>query len=207
MRTRPAAMTEIRMRRTMATGLLAVAMTAVLCISSPAAARPSNACESHIIAAAKKYDIPVGVLYAVGLAETGHRGSLQPFALNIAGKAVFPTSLGDALSEFQRYYDQGERLIDIGCMQINFRYHGNRFSDVESMFNPAANVAYAAKYLAELKKSQGSWAMAVARYHAGPDNDAAQKRYICTVITNLVTVGFGRWTPEAKKFCDSKQVQ
>ena len=45
--------------------------------------------------------------------------------------------------------------------------------------------------------------MAVARYHAGPNNDPAQKRYVCRVITNMVATGFGRWTPEARQFCDS----
>jgi soluble lytic murein transglycosylase-like protein len=43
--------------------------------------------------------------------------------------------------------------------------------------------------------------MAVARYHAGPNNNPAQKRYICAVIRNLVATGFGAWTPEAKRFC------
>ena len=43
--------------------------------------------------------------------------------------------------------------------------------------------------------------MAVARYHAGPDNDPAQKKYICRVIGNLVASGFGAWTPQAKAFC------
>ena len=44
--------------------------------------------------------------------------------------------------------------------------------------------------------------MAVARYHAGPDNDPAQRRYVCAVITNMVAAGFGAWTPNAKSFCN-----
>jgi len=43
--------------------------------------------------------------------------------------------------------------------------------------------------------------MAVARYHAGPDNDPAQKRYVCRVISNLVATGYGKWTPTASEFC------
>jgi soluble lytic murein transglycosylase-like protein len=43
--------------------------------------------------------------------------------------------------------------------------------------------------------------MAVARYHAGPDNDAAQKKYVCRVIANMVATGFGEWTGEARAFC------
>jgi soluble lytic murein transglycosylase-like protein len=43
--------------------------------------------------------------------------------------------------------------------------------------------------------------MAVARYHAGPNNDPAQKRYVCTVIRNMVASGFGNWTRNSKAFC------
>src|SRR5690606_18155422 len=46
-----------------------------------------------------------------------------------------------------------------------------------------------------------SWVMAVARYHAGPDNDAAQKRYVCRVIDNMVKTGLAAWTQEARRFC------
>ena len=41
----------------------------------------------------------------------------------------------------------------------------------------------------------------VARYHAGPDNDPAQKKYVCRVIANLVASGFGAWTADARSFC------
>jgi soluble lytic murein transglycosylase-like protein len=43
--------------------------------------------------------------------------------------------------------------------------------------------------------------MAVARYHAGPNNNPAQKRYICRVIANMVAVDYGRWTDNARAFC------
>jgi soluble lytic murein transglycosylase-like protein len=69
------------------------------------------------------------------------------------------------------------------------------------MFDPPTNVAYAARFLRQLKAREGSWTMAVARYHAGPDNDPAQKRYVCRVIANLVASGFGAWTTEARAFC------
>lgn len=46
--------------------------------------------------------------------------------------------------------------------------------------------------------------MAVARYHAGPHNNPAQQRYVCTVIRNMVATGFGQWTGNAKSFCGAK---
>ena len=69
------------------------------------------------------------------------------------------------------------------------------------MFDPAQNVAYAARFLKELRQREGSWTLAAARYNAGPNNNPAQKQYVCTVITNMVASGFGSWTPAAKSFC------
>ena len=70
-----------------------------------------------------------------------------------------------------------------------------------AMFEPRANVDYAAKFLKTLRGQEGSWTLAVARYHAGPNNNPAQKKYVCTVIANMVATGFGSWTEPARAFC------
>ncbi|WP_414526022.1 transglycosylase SLT domain-containing protein [Pseudochelatococcus sp. G4_1912] len=171
-------------------------------ISRQAAPPPMNACEREMIRAAREFNVPVNILYAVGLTETGRRGSLQPYAMNIAGKAYFATSPQDAIRRLNAERANGVKLIDLGCMQINHHFHRERFSSLEEMINPRHNVDYAAKFLKELRKREGTWTMAVARYHAGPNNNPAQKRYICRVITNMVATGFGNWTPQAKKFCE-----
>ncbi len=160
-----------------------------------------NACEREIAVAAKRYGVPEGILYAVGLTETGRKGSLQPYALNVEGKALFPATKAEALRTFEDSRKAGSTLIDLGCMQINHRYHGAKFADVSQMLDPARNVDYAARFLHALKGRHETWSMAVARYHAGPNNDPAQKRYICRVVANLAATGFGAWTPEAREFC------
>lgn len=147
--------------------------------------------------------MPVGILYAVGLTETGKKGTLQPNALNIGGKAVFPRNPTEALQAFESARSEGKTLIDLGCMQINYRYHAAEFRSVRDMLNPRLNVDYAARFLVSLRKRHESWSMAVARYHAGPDNDPAQKRYVCRVIANMVATGFGKWTENARTFCNS----
>jgi soluble lytic murein transglycosylase-like protein len=161
-----------------------------------------NPCEAEILRASQKYGVPAGILYAVGLTETGVKGSLQPYALNIEGKAVFARDRDDAEAEFAKARRQGAKLIDLGCMQINHHYHAGRFRSLGDMLDPRQNVDYAARFLLELKKRHETWSMAVARYHAGPDNDPAQRRYLCRVIANMVATGFGAWTPEARGFCN-----
>ena len=183
-----------------------LAAVAIFTSSAPfaadAARTTSNACEREMTRAAKRYDIPLGVLYAVGLTETGKRGSLQPFAMNIEGRAHYSQSVTEALADFEAAREEGAVLIDIGCMQINHHYHAEAFASVEEMFDPRKNVDYAALFLKQLKAREGSWTLAVARYHAGPNNNPAQKRYVCSVIANMVATGFGSWTPNARLFCD-----
>lgn len=169
---------------------------------TPAPPRTGNACEKEMIRASKRYQIPVNILYAVGLTETGRRGSLQPYAMNIEGTPFFGSSAQDAIRRFRSARAGGARLIDLGCMQINHHYHNKQFPSLEAMLTPKHNVDYAARFLKELRQREGNWTMAVARYHAGPNNNPAQKRYICRVITNMVTVGMGQWTPQARQFCD-----
>ncbi|MHA7772940.1 transglycosylase SLT domain-containing protein [Roseibium sp. M-1] len=189
------------MKTVLASAFLTASIFSAGLASLPAAAETQNVCEREMIAAAQKYKVPLGVLYAVGLTETGRRNSLYPYALNIEGKSVFPPSRQAAKDDVIDAQQHGKKLIDIGCMQINAYYHGEKFRSVEHMLEPRANVQYAAQFLKDLRQSQGSWTMAVARYHAGPNNDPAQKRYVCTVIRNMVATGFGSWTDKSKQFC------
>lgn len=163
----------------------------------------TGACEREIQAAARKYGVPEGILYSVGLTETGRKGLLDPNAMNIEGKPVFAASTDAALVTFEQAKRSGAKLIDLGCMQINHYFHGENFSSPREMFDPKRNVEYAAMFLRNLHNKHETWTMAVARYHAGPNNDPAQKKYVCRVIANLVATGYGKWTVNAKNFCDN----
>jgi soluble lytic murein transglycosylase-like protein len=161
----------------------------------------SRPCEREMARAAQLHDIPLGILYAVGLTETGRRGALHPYALGAEGQTVFANSVDEAVTSFEAMRQKGTRLIDLGCMQINHYYHAEKFTSVRAMFDPAKNVDYAARFLKELKQREGSWTMAVARYNAGPNNQPAQKRYVCHIVAHLVSSGFGAWTDKARALC------
>lgn len=181
-----------------------VAFTSSLLCSS-ARAEPGSPCEAQISGAAQRYNVPLAVFYAVGMVETGGRNGLRPYTLNIEGRSSFNDTLADALAAFEDARRKGARLIDVGCMQINYRWHGEHFASVTEMFDPAHNVEYAARFLRDLKSREGTWTMAVARYNAGPNNNAAQKVYVCGVIRKMVTSGFGSWTDNARSFCGERQ--
>lgn len=189
------------------TPLWHVALAVLALTTSTSEALSSNgACERQIEAAARKYGIPEGILYSVGLTETGRRGGLSPFALNVEGKTYFAGSPAEAMARFNQARSGGAKLIDIGCMQINHHYHRDQFPSLEAMFDPATNVEYSARFLKRLKGRHETWTMAVARYHAGPNNNPAQQRYVCTVIRNMVATGFGQWTNNARSFCGAQYV-
>ncbi|WP_395698018.1 transglycosylase SLT domain-containing protein [Methylocella sp.] len=151
--------------------------------------------------ASRKYDVPLSVLYAVAMTESGDGGELHPFALNIEGRPYLAPTFEDALRRFAAAKSEGARLIDVGCMQINHHFHGAQFASVGEMFGAHENVDYGARFLKRLREQEGSWTLAAARYHAGPGNVPAQKHYVCQVAANMVRSGFGAWTEGAKAFC------
>jgi soluble lytic murein transglycosylase-like protein len=182
---------------------LIIALAAVSMFSGQRAAlaEEGNLCERELVRAAAMHNVPLSMLYAVGLSESGRGGSLQPYALNIDGRPAYEPNKPAALRAFRQAKLDGAKLIDVGCMQINHYYHGESFASLDDMFDPAKNVAYAARFLSELKEREGTWTKAVARYHAGPKNLPAQKAYVCRVIGNMVAAGVGEWTSDARAYC------
>src|ERR1700689_54197 len=181
---------------------LGAALLAIAAFSAaPARAEESLACEREMTRAAALSGVPLNVLYSVGLTETGRKGELSPYDMNIDGKDRHSAPLAEAMASFAGAKAQGAKLIDIGCMQINHHWHGAGFASLSEMFDPERNVEYAARFLKTLRAEEGSWTLAVARYNAGPDNPGGERTYVCAVIRNMIASGFGRWTANATALC------
>jgi len=178
----------------------------ILFMFSAAAAEEQGAklCESEMTRAATKYGVPLGILFAIGLAESGIGGTLHAYALNLEGKTVYSLNKAQAIERFYAAKASGMKLIDVGCMQLNYYFHGEHFSSIEDMFDPYKNVDYGARFLSSLRAREGSWTMAVARCNAGKNNDPAQRRYVCRVLESLVKSGFGAWTASGSAFCQGE---
>ncbi|MGG5886914.1 hypothetical protein ACLF3G_07205 [Falsiroseomonas sp. HC035] len=148
----------------------------VLCLLLwPLAARaqpdPWTACARAIAAAEARSGIPDGLLLAIARVESGRArpggGTAPwPFALNAGGEGLFPESAAEAVETVQALRAAGRRSIDVGCMQVNLVYHPEAFLDLATAFDPQVNVAYAVRFLRELRGRTGSWAEAVAQYHS-----------------------------------------
>ena len=153
---------------------LGLALTAV-----PAAAGNSQfsaeigaLCRAPIAQAERDRRIPRQLLAGVSLAESGrwHAAKKESFAwpwtVTSGKKSRYFESRDAAIREVQHLRSHGVSNIDVGCMQVNLRYHAAAFASLEEAFDPAANVAYAANFLIELHAETRSWTRSVARYHS-----------------------------------------
>jgi len=135
---------------------------ALLLPPSLARAGDETACSAVIPAAEARWNIPPGLLKAIAKVES----NLWPWTLDAAGEGhSFPTR-AEAESKAAALRLSGLRNIDVGCMQISMLHHPDAFSSLSEAFEPEANVDYAARFLASLKRLSGDWEAAVARYHS-----------------------------------------
>lgn len=151
-----------------------VLVWALLPASSTAAtsqsADPSALCEAAAQVASAQEGVPISVLIAISLNESGRKqgGSFRawPWTVNMEGAGHWFDSPDEGLAYAQKEYDRGARSFDVGCFQINYRWHGEHFTSIAQMFDPLANALYAARYLRELYVEQGSWEAAAGAYHS-----------------------------------------
>nr|WP_245860926.1 transglycosylase SLT domain-containing protein [Rhodobacter maris] len=138
--------------------------------ASESAATVSSTCERVAEEAARRTGVPVSVLKAISLTETGKRidGKLRPWpwTVNMEGAGHWFDTLDEARAYVFQEFKRGARSFDVGCFQINYKWHSQHFSSIDEMFDPMANALYAARFLAELYGEKGSWNGAAGAYHS-----------------------------------------
>lgn len=130
-----------------------------------------SACVREILIAQKKYGIPDNLLLAIGLQETGIKGkdgvmTVWPYSVNAKGVGKWFNTKAEAIDWANKKYSSGIKSIDIGCMQINQKWHPKAFINIEEGFDERKNVTYAAELLVSLKKKTGSWKKGAATFHS-----------------------------------------
>jgi len=131
-----------------------------------------------ITKAERKYKIPFGLLTAIAKVES----DMRSFAINVGGRSIFAASLAEATSAAKREIDAGKTNIDLGVMQLNWRWHGDQFSSLEEMLNPEKNIAYSARHLKQLYNQHGNWQKAIRYYHsAKPEYNRKYSRKVTMI--------------------------
>ena len=92
---------------------------------------PAALCERAIVNGARRGGVPPEVLHAVALTETGRKqdGRMRPWpwAINREGKGYWFETREEALAFAQASLAAGRPSFDVGCVQINYRWHGHAF--------------------------------------------------------------------------------
>ena len=126
--------------------------------------------KKYITSVEQRNRIPRGLLSAIA----GVESDFNPYAVNIAGKTVIASNQEEAAKTIKNAVNQGVTNIDIGIAQINYRWHKDKFRNIEEMINPTANIEYAAKLLSSLFKQHGTWHKAIRHYHSANPNHHKQ---------------------------------
>jgi hypothetical protein len=130
----------------------------------------TNPCDTAARTASAQSGVPVDILMAISRVETGRSrgGALEPWpwTVNEAGAGSFFDSVDAAKDHVRTAMANGKTNIDIGCFQINVRWHGAEFTSLGDMFDPAENAHYAARFLLKLHAEFGGWEGAIGAYHS-----------------------------------------
>lgn len=164
---------------------------ALVALAGPPTWASTVDCEAIAAKTGARHGVPRDLMPAISRVETGLKQGDKgvrawPWTLNVQGKGYYFPTRAAALKKLREVLDSGVRNVDVGCMQINYRWHSEKFASIEEMMSPEANTEYAARFLAQLKDRHGSWEKATQNYHsADGDRGEAYLGRVNRVIAKL----------------------
>ena len=153
-------------------------------------------CLKATVQAEEKYQIKTNLLTSISNVETGRWNEqvsqkvAWPWTVNVKGKGYFYKTKAEAVAAVKDWQRRGYRSIDVGCMQINLRFHGREFASVEDAFDPDKNVEVAAKFLKKRYSVRNDWMRAAADYHSR--NQRKAKVYMRKLLVAINNVNIER---------------
>jgi hypothetical protein len=126
--------------------------------------------------------IPADIFYAIALAESGRKLGTNlarrpwPWTLNIHGQGMFFSDRHSAWRAVVAALAKQQSSVDIGLMQVNWRYHQHRLIDPWRALDPHRNLHVAAEILQRCYERSSDWWQAVGCYHS-PSNAERAQRY------------------------------
>ncbi len=160
--------------------LLAAGVVGLVAAASDAAAAQDRShgvadlrqCDVAVRDAAEATGVPARLLLALAPIESGvgsRTGQIYPWpwTLNINGRGGYHfRSRAAAERHLDALIAAGIDNVDIGCMQVNWRWHRHAFASPAAALTPALNARYAASLLRKYRAQSGSWSDAVGLYHS-----------------------------------------
>jgi hypothetical protein len=147
-----------------------------LALAGPGRADDADLCIAAAEDAQRLSGVPFDVLLAIALTETGRGGRPWPWTVNLEGQGHWFATRAEATAFAESALAQGRTSFDIGCFQVNWRWHGENFVSVAQAFDPLANASYAASFLKTLQAETGGWSEAAGAYHSRTPEHAGRYR-------------------------------
>ena len=114
-----------------------------------------------------------------------------PWTTNVRGVPGRYDSRALAEHALLGHLQAGTTSVDIGLMQVNWRYFKQRLVSPQLAFAPYWNLTVGASILRDLFTEKKNWRAAVGAYHA-PNDSARAARYAASVMARLETTSPGR---------------
>ncbi|MBQ9271179.1 MAG: transglycosylase SLT domain-containing protein [Alphaproteobacteria bacterium] len=134
----------------------------------------SSLCMAAAEKASADYGVNLSLLQTISAVESGQWSATHnvymawPWTVNAKGKGYYFATKEEAIAAAKKFIAQGITSIDVGCMQVNMKYHGKAFTSIEEAMDPENNMNYSAKFLRSLYKRNGkNWKAAAKKYHSG----------------------------------------
>lgn len=148
-------------------------------------------CDAAARQAGAETGVPAAVLMAITRVETGQTRDGQwqpwPWTTNTHGRGAWFDTRAQALAQARAAIAAGQTSIDLGCFQINWRWHGHAFDDPAQLFDPLTAARYAAQMLARFHAELGTWPAAAGAYHSRtPAPNARYRARFAQVLTALM---------------------
>ena len=124
--------------------------------------------------------VPADIFYAIALAESGrklgdnHPRRPWPWTLNIHGKGLYFSDRQSAWRAVVTALAMQQSSVDIGLMQVNWRFHRDRLIDPWRALDPHRNLHVAAEILQRCYERSSDWWQAVGCYHSPSNPERAQ---------------------------------
>jgi len=130
-------------------------------------------CSKAALEAEKEYQIKPELLQTIAMVESGrwdkklNRRIAWPWTVQSNGQGHYYKTKAEAVAAVKTLQAKGIKNIDVGCMQINLKYHGQAFNSVEEALDPNKNAAYGARFLQKLYQKNGhNWQKTAMQYHS-----------------------------------------
>lgn len=144
-------------------------------------------------------EIPAEILTAIAVKESGMKGRFWPWTINWNGRGFYMESRQKAIEAAKYLIGKGINNFDVSLMQVNWRWNGHRFANIESAFDPVTNVRVAGQILAEHHKATGNWHGAIARYHSR--SQTLNQPYLAGVLKHLSRIQTPTLETPEKQLC------